>query len=520
MFSSFLSLGLSLQPWQHELLYELFPQVVPGNVDAQQPRGVSCAPSPPFASHLTLCSQEPTGSPDDVAKYFRLRFEAAEDRYARMKGLVRAALERVRRIEDENKDLRCAESLARLGLEPRCLLSVCVDEGPEELKVHIGTLAAELERVRAANTSLEARVREGGQVTVLKIDADLQRQYQEAIEKAKHFAPRLAKLQAQVTAMEFQWTQAKGTRDELFDYEAKLHEHERVADAMCLKRPASSDEVQIFATSRRHMLEILVEDRNRNINGYYARHIIPLERLRVEKDAEILSLRTKVCCLELTSGSTSLEALRRHCVEEVKDIVVNVQKSEEMKTSISDAEAQLVVLQKTVRHFEDHASEWKAARDEAACMITKAESLRQEYEGTKAKLQEEARIQKKKTEQEKKKSARNVEDSYSRLRAITEEVDDAEGEIALRENALKRVKASLAIKEKALSTEKRALSLLELEVDRFGRQREDLEAYLENRRRGVVTEDESNKRACGVAHNPMDADEEDDLSTDFSGVCV
>ena len=39
MFSPFLSLGLSLQPWQHELLYELFPQVVPGNVDAQQPRG-------------------------------------------------------------------------------------------------------------------------------------------------------------------------------------------------------------------------------------------------------------------------------------------------------------------------------------------------------------------------------------------------------------------------------------------------------------------------------------------------
>ena len=264
-----------------------------------------------------------------MAKYFRLRFEAAEERYATMKGLVSAALERVRAIEAENKDLRSAETLAKLGLEPRCanaLLSVFVDParapGVDELRAHIGALAIELERVCTAKSVLEAQQMRGKPATtVLDIDADLQRQYQEAIEKAKHFAPRLAKLQAQVTAMEFQWTQAKGLRDELFDYEAKLREHEQVADLMCLKRPpAASEEVQLFATSRRHMLEILVEDRNRNINGYYARHIPPLERLRVEKDAEILRLRTKVCFLELASGSTSLEALRAHCGEEVEDI--------------------------------------------------------------------------------------------------------------------------------------------------------------------------------------------------------
>jgi hypothetical protein len=40
MFASLPSFGLSLQPWQLELLYELFPQVVPGNAYARQPRGV------------------------------------------------------------------------------------------------------------------------------------------------------------------------------------------------------------------------------------------------------------------------------------------------------------------------------------------------------------------------------------------------------------------------------------------------------------------------------------------------
>ena len=73
--------------------------------------------------------QEPTASPEEVARYYRLRFEAAEERYARMKGLVRAALEKVRCIEQENKDLRCAGTLSKLGLKPlysETLLSVFV----------------------------------------------------------------------------------------------------------------------------------------------------------------------------------------------------------------------------------------------------------------------------------------------------------------------------------------------------------------------------------------------------------
>ena len=296
-----------------------------------------------------------------------------------------------------------------------------------------------------------------------------------------------------------------------------------VADAMCLRRPSSSEGVKIFATSQRHMIEILVEDRNRNINGYYARHVIPLERLRVVKDAEILELRKRVCLLELMSGASSLDVESAHEADVARKTCSAQHALKILQEKISDAEEKLEGLRRTVQCFEDHVCEWKAAHDHATSVISKAESFRQEYEGMMAKLREEdARIVAKKKEMEKPVCrARNVDDSYSRLRAISDEVDEAEGEIAAKENALKRIRASMASKEKALNAEKKALSLLELEVDRLGRKRGDLEAFLECRRGGgkIIVEDgdECNKRVCVVAH--MDNDE-DALSEGFSGVCV
>lgn len=447
-----------------------------------------------------------------------------------MKGLARAALEKVRCIEQENKDLRCATSLAKLELKPLyvdALLSAFVGSKrarDDELKSCIASLVEELNRVLAENLKLVKHNELLGQrhaaVNVLDVSEELKKQYLKAIEDAKQFMPTIAKLRAQVTAMEFEWTQARNLRDELFDYDAKLREHEMVADAMCLRCPSSSDDVKIFATSRRHMIEILVEDRNRNINGYYARHIIPMERLRVVKDAEILDLRKRICQLELSAGATSLDIELMKGSSAMEKASEAQTKLKQLIEQIADAEAKLEGLKRTVECFENHVGEWKAAHEQAASMITKAEGLRQEYEGMMSKLREEdARILAKKKELEK---PRNVDDSYCRLRAISDEVDEAEGEIAAKEIALKRLRVSLAAKEKTLNAEKRALSLMELEVDRLGRQRGDLEAFLESRRGGgkfIVGDcDESNKRVC-VVHSPEDSDE-DTLSAGFSGVCV
>ena len=57
-----------------------------------------------------------------------------------------------------------------------------------------------------------------------------------AIAEAREFKPTIAKLRAQISAMEFDWTQAKQLRDELFDYDDKLREHRMVEDALCLRK--------------------------------------------------------------------------------------------------------------------------------------------------------------------------------------------------------------------------------------------------------------------------------------------
>ena len=51
---------------------------------------------------------------------FRLRYEAAERRYARMKGLVHASLEAQQRMERESRGLRVADRIVQMGLETEC----------------------------------------------------------------------------------------------------------------------------------------------------------------------------------------------------------------------------------------------------------------------------------------------------------------------------------------------------------------------------------------------------------------
>jgi hypothetical protein len=334
--------------------------------------------SPP---NNTYFPQDPTGSPEEVALYYRLRFEAAEERYNRMKGLVRAALEKVWCIERENANLRSAESLSKLKLQPMyydSLLSTFVGSkrvSENELKKNISYLVQELSALRAENTKLGGY----GEQTSHE-DLALREQYLMAIKETYLFLPKISKLQAQITAMEFAWTQAKNLRDELFDYEAKLQEHEMVANTMCLKRLPKSDDVKLFAFSRRNMLELLVEDRNKNINGYYARRVIPLEELRLQKDAEILELRRMVLHYELKTGVSTSELQRTECDRVVSTLADAETRFNSLRNLCTSEEAKLEALQRTVRHFEDHASEWKTAHDQAAAFIGKAERMRGEYD--------------------------------------------------------------------------------------------------------------------------------------------
>jgi hypothetical protein len=488
MFSSLPSFDAAMQPWQLNILCELFPQIVSGNVE--RALGVSYC----FA-HVLACTnfslQNPTGSSEDVAQYYRLRFEAAEERYNQMKGLVRAALEKVWCIERENADLRSAETLSRLKLQPvhyNSLLATFVGSKrvpDNELKANISYLLQELSDLRAEN----AKLNRYGEREVYE-DPALREHYLTAIQEARMFVPKISKLQAQITAMEFVWTQAKTLRDELFDYEAKLQEHELVANAMCLKRLPVSDEVKLFAFSRRNMLELLVEDRNKNINGFYARRVIPLEELRLQKDAEICELRRRILHYELITGVSTSGLQQIECDRVVSTLADAETRFNSLRNLCVAEEARLEALQRTVKHFEDHAAEWKTAHDQAAVTIGKAERIRGENDTLMAKLRE--------LEQKNNKKV-SVDSQYARLREISEQVDAAEEEIVSKEAALVRMKSTLAAKEKMLAEEKKKMDGIENQIVSVLQGRTDLEDFLAQR---------------------YGKPEEEELAVDFSGVCV
>ena len=489
-----------------------------------------------------------------VEHYYRLRFEAAEQRYNRMKGLTRAALEKVRCIERENQDLRSSKELVGLGLEPRvanCSLSVFLkvrdsiynnkkmeednDNNNEAIKASMDALVAELGAVREDNARLVAHIRllrsDNTRCIKLQEDADLHSLYLKAIAEAREFKPTIAKLRAQISAMEFDWTQAKQLRDELFDYDDKLREHRMVEDALCLRGGGGGTEgVKVFATSRRQMLEILVEDRNRNINGHYARHVVPLEQLRVEKDKEILDLRRQVRMYELQSGIPTVELRAIQVPDWVEQACAAETRCRSVISKCCVEEAKLEALKHAVEQYEDRASEWKTAHDQALGIIRKAEKMRAEYDGLVAKLREEdQRILAKKKELEKKMGNRNnavdLHARFTRLRDISEETDEAEGEIAAKELALKRLRANIVAREKALHEEQKALEQLEVKMVGLASRKKQMMVMMDTTTTTGSDNDNVEKQGnrCSAMEEDGSCCGDDDeklLSSGFSSVCV
>ncbi len=72
----------------------------------------------------------------------------------------------------------------------------------------------------------------------------------------------------------------------------------------------------------------------------------------------------------------------------------------------------------------------------------------------------------------------DVEDRFTRLRDISSEIDEAEGEIASMDHVLKRLKETKMSKEKAIAAEKNELSLMEVRLMDIRRTRNEHGAVL------------------------------------------
>ena len=315
-----------------------------------------------------LCIHPPPMNLPAVQECFRLRFEAAEKRYSRMKGVVSASLAAQRELQVENQRLMVADSIRRLGLESACAstLEAMVGGGSNAaIAVEMQTLIARLEAVGLENERLVTfnRVLRGEQVIAYAgddmMDSDeasyLHRQIESLTVQTSVQRQRITQLELECVRQQ--------SNPSLFDHDERLRECEDVFDrilgrtrldfcaenipgaalasyhpiATCQDPACVAYATRLRGGLRKAVTSEYVKERIERLQGLIQLKITPLETLRVEKDKVIERLQQRICrfeqsmrmtseevgCVQLQALSsdifktaTELEGLRFRCAEE------------------------------------------------------------------------------------------------------------------------------------------------------------------------------------------------------------
>jgi hypothetical protein len=99
-------------------------------------------------------------------------------------------------------------------------------------------------------------------------------------------------------------------------------------------------------------------------------------------------LRVQLRMCELQSGVSMAERREVQVPEWLRSACSAETKHFSLQAACSAEEARLQALQRTVKHFEEHVSEWRLNHEQALNVISKAEHLRGKYDGMMAKLKE------------------------------------------------------------------------------------------------------------------------------------
>ena len=289
---------------------------------------------PCLASHSTHSADPAFPRSSAVQNCYRLRLDAAEQRYARMAGLVSASLEAQHRLRVDNECLRAVQCIKRSGLEQDCAMVLdAVGSGG----VRLGAVAAEIQALTARlNAALEEneqlmsfnRVLRGEQaLPVCRPDPPPESVSQQIDALTIESQTQRAK----ISALELACTRFQSDV-RLFDQEERLRECEDVFDQI-LGRPqpdhsagtslkayhpiGTCKNTACIAYARRlrgglhkAVTAAYVNERIERMNGLVQGGLVPLETLRVEKDNVIRSLRLRICQFEQSLRMTSEEADR------------------------------------------------------------------------------------------------------------------------------------------------------------------------------------------------------------------
>ena len=235
--------------------------------------------------------------------YFKLRFEAAEARYGRMRALVCASLEKQAQLQNERCVLELSGLMKHLriyGTTDATILWSTLNE-LKAAREEVGKLKQMNQRLRETSPSsaipalLPPPVELRGRINA---EAELQTAYKK------------------ISAFELELVRMS---DQQFEMEERVREHQDVIDRLLGKEASDDDEpvparyrpVQTCASVecqnyakrlrnglRQAVADAYVRDRCVRLHGHFRNVVLPMELLRAEKDAQIDALRLRLARLE------------------------------------------------------------------------------------------------------------------------------------------------------------------------------------------------------------------------------
>ena len=262
---------------------------------------------------------------------YRLRLEASEQRYARMKGFVHASLAAQQRLEQENKGLRVAGTILRLGLEKDCsaTLDAMLTAGVRgartaamvlEVEGLTGRLATALdENDKLMHFNRELRGEQGMRMVVEEAISTYQSSEEVEVLRKRIFALELECTRLQSDEYRFEEDERLRECEDVFDRilgRVRMDLSEEELPALRRYHPVGTcSDIGCVAYARRlrgglrrAVAEAYARERTVRLNGFSRQWVEPVEALRAEKDAEIHGLRERICRFEQTMRMTSGEA--------------------------------------------------------------------------------------------------------------------------------------------------------------------------------------------------------------------
>jgi hypothetical protein len=311
------------------ILIDLFPRVS----KKANTESINSPPSQPRSSAVQDC--------------YKLQYETAEKRYARMKGLVSASLETQRMLKLENQCLKAVHEVVRIGLEKEypATLDAMLSSGDGRMSVsrsssiasEVQSLASRLNDALNHNEKLMQfnRVMRGEQVfpSAISCHPDENVLISDLRQRIDVLTIETAAQRKRITELELECTRLQSDQN-IFECDERLRECEDVFDKIlgrdrldycaesipgaflstfhpigtCKNRDCLAYAKRLRGGLRKAVTAEYVRERNERLNGIVQCSVVPLETLRVEKDKVIETLQQRICRFEQTLRMTSEEA--------------------------------------------------------------------------------------------------------------------------------------------------------------------------------------------------------------------